>query len=136
MPGRHAGPESIWSAIEDLRVDRIGHGTRAIEDLNLLEYLSETKIPIELCPLSNSYTRIINSIAEHPIRAFIENGIPISINTDDPKMFGNSLAEEYQTLKDVFKYTNEEIRSIILNSINTMWLDENEKKELVDNFKT
>jgi len=134
--GEVSGPESIWSAIKDLRVDRIGHGTRAIEDLKLLEYLSETKIPIELCPLSNSYTRIINSIEEHPIRTFIEKGIPISINTDDPKMFGNSLAEEYQTLKDVFKYTNEEIRSIILNSINTMWLDENEKKELVDEFKT
>jgi adenosine deaminase len=132
--GEASGPESIWSAIKDLKVDRIGHGTRAIEDSKLLGYLSEHKLPIELCLLSNSCTKVINSIEEHPVKTFIEKGIPISINTDDPKMFGNSLVEEYQTLKDVFKYTNEEIHNIILNSIDTMWLDENEKKELIDDF--
>ena len=132
--GEASGPESIWSAIKDLKVDRIGHGTRAIEDLKLLDYLSEHKVPIELCLLSNFCTKVIDSIEEHPVKTFIEKRIPISINTDDPKMFGNSLAEEYQTLMDIFKYSNEEIFNIVLNSIDTMWLDENEKKELIDDF--
>jgi adenosine deaminase len=133
--GEASGPESIWSAIRDLHVDRIGHGTRAVEDLGLLTYLSENKIPIELCLLSNARTKVVDSIEEHPIRTFIENGIPVSINTDDPMMFGNSLAEEYQTLKDIFKYSKEEIHNIILNSINTMWLDENEKRALIGEFR-
>ncbi len=133
--GEASGPESIWSAIHDLQVDRIGHGTRAVEDLKLLEYLSEHKIPVELCVLSNLRTRVIHSIEEHPVKTFIEKKIPVSINTDDPKMFGNSLAEEYQTLHDVFNYSHEKIHTIILNSIDTMWLDEQEKNELVKEFK-
>ncbi len=133
--GEASGPESIWSAIHDLHVDRIGHGTRAAEDQELLAYLSDRKIPVELCPLSNFRTRVIHSIEEHPVKIFIEKGIPVSINTDDPKMFGNSLAEEYQTLKDVFNYSRDEIHTIILNSIDTLWLDQQEKKELVEEFK-
>ncbi len=133
--GETSGPESVWSAIRDLHVDRIGHGTRAAEDKELLTFLSESQIPIELCPLSNARTKVIDKIEEHPIRTFIEKGIPVSINTDDPKMFGNSLAEEYRTLKDVFQYTNGEILDIILKSINTMWLDENDKKALIGEFR-
>lgn len=133
--GEAAGPKSIWSAVQYLQVDRIGHGTRAVEDQELLTCLAERKIPVELCPLSNLRTRVIQSIEEHPVRTFVEKGIPVSINTDDPKMFGNSLADEYQTLKDVFNYSNEEIQTILLNSIDTLWLSEKEKKELVEEFK-
>jgi adenosine deaminase len=133
--GEAAGPESIWSAIHDLHVDRIGHGTRAVEDRNLLDYLSESKTPVELCVLSNLRTRVIHSLEEHPVKTFIENEIPVSINTDDPKMFGNSLAEEYQTLHDVFHYSHEEILTIILNSIDTLWLDEPMKKKLREEIK-
>jgi adenosine deaminase len=132
--GEAAGPESIWGAIRKLRVDRIGHGTRAIEDPELLNYLADNQIPIELCPLSNLRTKVINSIEEHPVRTFIEKGIPVSINTDDPKMFGNSLSEEYQILKDSFYYSDDDICNIIISSIHTMWLDENEKEILIDKF--
>jgi len=99
-----------------------------------LTYLSDRKIPVELCPLSNLRTRVIHSIEEHPVRIFIEKGIPVSINTDDPKMFGNSLAEEYQTLKDIFNYSTEQIQAVVLNSIDTLWLDEPEKKILKGEF--
>jgi adenosine deaminase len=133
--GEASGPESIWSAIRELHVDRIGHGTRAVADLGLMEYLAEKKIPVELCPLSNACTRVIHSIEAHPVRTFIEMGIPVSINTDDPKMFGNSLAEEYQALMDVFGFTREEIYDIILNSIPTMWMDDYDKTELMADFK-
>ena len=78
--GEAAGPESIWGAIRKLRVDRIGHGTRAVEDPELMKYLAENKIPFELCPLSNLRTRVIDSIEDHPVKTFIEMGIPVSIN--------------------------------------------------------
>jgi adenosine deaminase len=133
--GEAAGPESIWGAIRKLRVDRIGHGTRAVEDPELMKYLAANKIPIELCPISNLRTRVIDSIEDHPVKTFIEMGIPVSINTDDPKMFGNSLAEEYQALKDNFNFSTEAINNIIIDSIHTTWLHEKEKDTLINKFR-
>jgi adenosine deaminase len=133
--GEAAGPESIWGAIRSLKVDRIGHGTRAVEDPELMKFLAENKIPIELCPLSNLRTKVIDSIEDHPVKTFIEMGIPVSINTDDPKMFGNSLAEEYQTLRDSFNFSEAAIQNIIRDSIQTTWLDDKGKEILANRFK-
>jgi len=133
--GESAGSKSVWGAIRELKVDRIGHGTRAIEDKKLLKYLVDNKIPIEVCPLSNLRTNVISSMKEHPVKTFIDMGIPISINTDDPKMFNNSLSEEYQSLKDTFNYSNEDIINILINSIHTTWLGEKEKNNLILKFK-
>jgi len=133
--GETVGAESVWAAIEKLKVDRIGHGTRIIEDDKLLEYMAKHKIPIELCPISNLRTKVINSIDEHPFNIFRERKIPISINTDDPKMFNNSLAEEYQALMNAFDLNKSEIFNTILDSINTTWLNEFEKEKLTNEFK-
>lgn len=133
--GEADGAESIWNAIRKLKVDRIGHGTRAIEDKELLKYLAQNKIPIELCPLSNLRTKVIKSIKDHPIKIFIDMGIPVSINTDDPKMFHNSLSEEYQIIKDTFNFSDSDICNIIINSIQTTWLDEGEKESMITKFK-
>jgi adenosine deaminase len=133
--GEAAGPKSIWGAIRSLKVDRIGHGTRAVEDPELMKFLAENKIPIELCPLSNLRTKVIDSIEDHPVKTFIEMGIPVSINTDDPKMFGNSLAEEYQTLRDSFNFSEAAIQNIIRDSIQTTWLDDKGKEILANRFK-
>jgi adenosine deaminase len=133
--GEAAGAESIWGAVLELKVDRIGHGTRAIEDPKLLEYLADNQIPVELCPLSNLKTKVISTITEHPLKTFIDMGIPVSINTDDPKMFGNSLSEEYRALRDNFNFSAEAINDLIINSIQTTWLDEKEKEILSKEFK-
>jgi adenosine deaminase len=116
-------------------VDRIGHGTRAIEDDDLMEYLSVNKIPVEICPISNLRTRVIDSISQHPVITFKAMGIPFSINTDDPKMFGNSLSEEYLALQTAFDLSSEDIVNIILNSIQTTWLSQKEKKDLTLQFR-
>jgi len=133
--GEEAGPESIWDAIRSLKTERIGHGTRASEDEDLVQYIAANKIPVELCILSNLKTKVIGSVKEHPVKKFIDAGIPVSINTDDPKMFGNSLEMEYKTLHEVFGYSDSEVFRIIINSIGTTWLDQNEKDELVSQFK-
>jgi adenosine deaminase len=133
--GEAAGADSIWKAIKQLRVDRIGHGTRAIEDSKLLDYLSEHKIPIELCPLSNLRTKVIKSMDEHPFKIYKERKIPISINTDDPKMFSNSLAEEYQALMEAFNLNQNEMYHTIIDSIKTTWLNEDDKEKLIDEFR-
>jgi adenosine deaminase len=133
--GEASGQESIWGAIRSLHVDRIGHGTKSVQDIKLLEYLSENKIPLELCPISNVRTNVIDSYNDYPIRKFIEYAIPFSINTDDPKMFGNSLAEEYEMLEKHFNFTKNEIAGFIINSINTSWLNNKEKDLLMRQFR-
>ena len=126
--GEAAGPESIWAAIRNLRVDRIGHGTRAKEDEFLLDYLAERKIPLEMCIISNVRTGVVDTVKDHPVREFFDKGIVLSINTDDPKMFGTSLAEEYCLLQEEFDFTRNEICSLILQSVQTSWLS-NEKQQ-------
>jgi adenosine deaminase len=133
--GEAAGPASIWGALLELKVDRIGHGTRAAEDKELLKYLANNKIPVEVCPLSNLRTKVISTMKDHPVKTFIDAGIPVSINTDDPKMFNNSLFEEYQSLQDTFNYSDQDIQSIIINSIDTMWLDKKGKEKLISEMK-
>lgn len=120
--GEAAGPESIWGALRSLGAERIGHGTRAIEDEALLDFLAERNIPIEMCPLSNVCTGVTPSIAQHPVRKFFERGLLVTINTDDPKMFGNSLAEEYRELMQVHGFTRAEILQLIQNGKQALWI--------------
>lgn len=134
--GEAAGPESIWGAIDVLEVDRIGHGTRAIEDERLMDELAARQIPVECCPISNLRTGVIRSIAAHPIRRFIEWGIPISINTDDPKMFQNSLVDEYEALMSNFGMSRTDIVSLILQAVQCSWLNSAGKSELAESIRS
>lgn len=97
--GEALGPESVWNALDTLRVERIGHGVRAIEDPMLVSHLAERKIPLEICPTSNVLTGVYPSLEAHPVRELYDAGVPLSINTDDPTFFGVSLAEELAGLR-------------------------------------
>jgi adenosine deaminase len=134
--GEVAGSGSVWGAIRTLKVDRIGHGTRAAEDETLLDYLVEKQIPIEMCPISNLRTGVVRSIVKHPIRDYFERGLLVTVNTDDPKMFGNSLAGEYQILVERLGFSQQEIRTIILQGIHASWLPDDQKESLAASFKT
>ncbi len=128
--GEAAGPTSVWGAIRALRVDRLGHGSRAIEDPSLVDHLAERRIPIELNPISNLRTGVIGTIAEHPARAYYDRGIPISVNTDDPKMFGNSLVDEFAALMAEQGFTREEVRDLTLQAVDAAWLPPEARAEL------
>lgn len=129
--GESAGSESIWGAIKELKTDRIGHGTRAYEDAKLIDYLKETQLPIEMCPLSNLRTKVVENIKEHPIKKYFDMGLNISVNTDDPKMFNNSLAEEYITLITEFGFSLSDIKTMIHDTIHSSWCKESMKEELL-----
>jgi len=94
--GETTGPETVWDAIRLLGAERIGHGTSSAQDPKLLEYLAQKSIPLEICPSSNIATRAVATLDEHPIRAFRDAGVTISVNSDDPSMFGTSLNQEYE----------------------------------------
>lgn len=125
--GEASGADSIWSAIRNLKAERIGHGTRAEEDPVLLEYLVEHRLPLEMCPISNVKTKVVPSIEQHPIRKYYEKGILVTVNTDDPKMFGNSLVDEYCALHEKLGFSVSEINKIILDTIDASWLEAKEK---------
>ena len=93
--GETTGPQTIWDALRELGAERIGHGIAAAQDPQLMAYLAEHRIPLEVCPTSNVRTRAVASIDEHPLPALVAAGVPVTINSDDPPMFGTSLEEEY-----------------------------------------
>ncbi len=99
--GETTGPETIWDALRLLGAERIGHGTTAVEDPTLLAHLAETGIPLEVCPSSNIATRAVAAIADHPIVAFRDAGVTVTVNSDDPPMFGTSLNREYEIAADL-----------------------------------
>jgi adenosine deaminase len=128
--GEAAGPASVWGAVHSLQVDRIGHGTRAIEEERLVDYLVEHRIPVELCPISNLRTGVVRTIEEHPVRRFFDRGVLVTINTDDPKMFGNCLAGELTLLTERLGFLPSELQTLILNGITASWLPAAEKESL------
>ena len=94
--GETTGPETIWDSLTLLGAERIGHGTSAASDPKLLDHLAEAGIPLEVCPSSNIATRAVATLEEHPIRAFRDAGVTITVNSDDPSMFSTSLNQEYE----------------------------------------
>ncbi len=99
--GETTGPQTVWDALNLLGAERIGHGTSSAQDPELLAHLAERGIPLEVCPSSNIATRAVETLDEHPIRAFRDAGVTITINSDDPPMFGTDLNREYEIAADL-----------------------------------
>ena len=89
-------PESIAQAIHYCGAHRIGHGTRLRDNGDLLNYVNDHRIPLEVCPTSNIATRVVERLEEHPIRAMRDAGVIVTVNSDDPPMFGTTLGREYE----------------------------------------
>lgn len=129
--GEDDGPQSIWDALKLLKVSRIGHGTSAIRDERLMDYLTESGMPLEVCPTSNLFTRkFAKSLKDHPVRAFYDRGLNVTINTDDPALFGVGLVDEYLRLfaNDIF--SAEEIFDLIKRGIYATFLAKKRKDQL------
>lgn len=133
--GEAAGAQSVRRAIADLRVERIGHGVRANEEEELLELLATTQMPLEMCPISNVRTGVVGAIDQHPIRNFFESGILVTVNTDDPTMFGTTLAQEYRLLEAGLGFTREQTRELILNGIEASWMPAARKELMKTRFQ-
>jgi adenosine deaminase len=130
--GEDVGPESIWAAIEDLKAARIGHGISAVDDPKLMDFLKEKQIPLEICPTSNVFTRkFVQSFEEHPIREFYDKGLYVTLNTDDPTIFGVNLIEEYVNLYRRGLFKPSELVDILKNNISATFLPEKKKRSFL-----
>ena len=132
--GEADGAKSIWACLNELGAERIGHGLRAYEDPQLISYLQERQIPLEICVVSNIKTRVCKSFKEHPVRNYFKEGLMVTINSDDPTMFDTSITNEYLVLIKKFEFSLEEIRKVDFNSIEASFMTDREKGIMKDMF--
>ena len=119
--GETTGPESVWGAI-NIGAERIGHGLAAARDPELMEIMAEKQVPVEICITSNLRTGACADLQEHPVRKFFDNGIMITLNTDDPAMFQTTLNREYEIARQEFNFSEEHLRELARNSIEASFL--------------
>jgi aminodeoxyfutalosine deaminase len=132
--GETVGPDSIWCALRELEADRIGHGLRATEDPELVRYLAEKQVPVEVCITSNFLTGCCAAVKEHPVRRFFDAGVLVTLNTDDPDMFRTTLTHEYQIVRQIFGFSEAELRELAKNSFRASFLPEDRKREMLRKF--
>lgn len=130
--GEGDGPPSVWAAIETLRADRIGHGVRAGEDPELVEVLADRRIPLEVCPSSNVCTRVVPSLDDHPIVDLWRRGVVVTINTDDPHMFGTNLTEEYRRVATTFSLGADDVAELIGNAIRASFMPDSLRTTMLE----
>lgn len=133
--GETAGAESIWSAIHSLRASRIQHGLRAVDDPQLVEYLREHQIALSICPTSNVRTKAVSSLTSHPLRKLYEAGVPITIDTDDPTLFGTTVVDEYLLLLTHFDFSLQDLEQVSLNGVSASFLPTDRKRSMESAFR-
>lgn len=129
--GEEGPPEYIWEAINLLKVSRIDHGVRSLEDPKLLDYLVDKQIPLTVCPLSNVELKVFDSMAKHNLKQLLDLGICATVNSDDPSYFGGYIAENYQQAQSALNLTKQELYQLAKNSFQASFLSPESKHELI-----
>jgi len=132
--GEAAGPQSIWEAVKYLNVERIGHGVAAGRSLRLMDYLRKRGITIETSPISNVRTGVVPSLERHPIRTFLDRGLSVTVNSDDPSMFGTDMNNEYLQLQRKLGLTIPELLKLSLNAVDSSFLPEGQRIKMRESF--
>ncbi len=138
----HAGEEGpadyIWEALNVLKVSRIDHGVRCLEDETLVKYLVENRIPLTVCPLSNLKLQVVKQMEDHPLKKMLDKGLAVTINSDDPAYFGGYMNENFLQTAKALQLSKKEIVQIAKNSFEASYLPQDEKnkwKEKLDKIE-
>jgi len=126
--GEEGPPEYVWEALELLRVDRIDHGVRSIEDSSLMAYLKEQQIPLTVCPLSNLKLRVVNEMSQHNIIQLLDDGLLVTVNSDDPSYFGGYLDDNFHALAHHLSLSEQALAQLVCNSFTASFLPESQKQ--------
>lgn len=130
----HAGEEGdhsyVLNSLSHLNVTRIDHGVNTKQSEDLIKHVAENEIMLTLCPLSNKKLQVVQDISELPVELFLRNGVPFSINSDDPAYFGGYILDNYLAVHDKFSLSLSDWCSISKNGIKGSWCSEDRKKEL------
>ncbi|GHH86555.1 aminodeoxyfutalosine deaminase [Streptomyces sulfonofaciens] len=129
--GETVGPEAVWDALRELGAERIGHGIGAAQDPALLAHLAEHRIALEVCPTSNVATRAVRTLEEHPLKKLVDAGVLVTINSDDPPMFGTDLNNEYAVAARLLGLDEQGVAGLARNAVEASFLDPAGKAALV-----
>ena len=130
--GEAYGPESIHQALHYCRANRIGHGTRLFEDADLMGFVNDFRIPLEICLTSNVQTRAVASYAEHPVRRYVDAGLVVTLNTDNRLMSGTTVTEEYWKTHEHLGFTWEELKRVARMGFESAFLPRAEKQAMLE----
>lgn len=128
--GETTGPETVWEAVEHLHAERIGHGINSLADPRLVDYLRERQLPIDVSPTSNVRTRQVAELAGHPLPRMLDLGLYVTLNSDDPPMFGTTLSNEYLVAANVLGLSAADLAGLASNAVRASFLDEAAKESL------
>jgi aminodeoxyfutalosine deaminase len=129
--GETTGPESVREAVELLKVERIGHGLTAARNPEVMELLHDCGIPLEGCPGSNASIGLIPEFGDYPLRAFLDAGVTVTLNSDDPALFGTSIGQEFANAASAFSLSAGEVAGLCENAVRAAFLPEDEKQLLL-----
>jgi len=133
--GETTGPESVWSAL-NIGAERIGHGLSIAQDPELVEVLAHKQVPVEVCLSSNLRTGVCTDFREHPLKRFFDEGLMVTLNTDDPAMFQTSLSREYELAEQEFEFSRDQLRELARNSFEASFLPVEKKLRFLQQVDT
>ena len=132
----HAGEEGpaayVWEAINLLKISRIDHGNRSLEDDQLIKHIVEKQIPLTMCPLSNLELKVVDDLKDHPMLQLMEAGLMVTINSDDPAYFGGYMNENYIQIAAALNLSKKQITDLAKNSFKASFLSDVEKEKLMN----
>ena len=133
--GEEGPPEYVWEALHLLKVNRIDHGVRSEEDKQLMARLIAEKMPLTVCPLSNLKLCVVNDMKEHNIRRLLQQGVHVTVNSDDPSYFGGYMNDNFIAIQQALDLSNEELKQLATNSFEASFISDQEKQKWIAEIK-
>jgi adenosine deaminase len=128
--GEEGPPAYVWEALDILKVDRVDHGNRSLEDAALVKRLAEDRLALTVCPLSNLKLCVVKDLKDHPLRTMLQLGLKATVNSDDPSYFGGYMNENYKAIAHALELTVDELLTLAANSIDGSFASDAEKARL------
>ena len=126
--GEEGGPETVMAALDVLHVQRVDHGIRAMEDPALVKRLRDERVPLTVCPLSNVSLRVVDTLADHPLPVMLDEGLLVTINSDDPPYFGGYVDANYAAIREQCGLTPGQLETVALNSFDAAFTDDSRRR--------
>jgi adenosine deaminase len=126
--GEEGGPETVAAALDVLHVQRVDHGIRAMEDPALVQRLRDQRVPLTVCPLSNVCLRVVDTLADHPLPVMLEQGLLVTVNSDDPPYFGGYVDANYAAVREQCAVTPGQLETLALNSFDASFIDDSRRR--------
>ena len=133
--GEEGPPEYVWEALDLLKVNRIDHGVRSEEDKQLMARLIAEKMPLTVCPLSNLKLCVVNDMKEHNICRLLQQGVHVTVNSDDPSYFGGYMNDNFIAIQQALDLSNDELKQLAINSFEASFIPDQEKQKWIAEIK-